>query len=166
MTSHRICLFFCASCSWSLPFLYYSFRSFVFFLMIRRPPRSTRTDTLFPYTTLFRSVGRVPAHGVLRRVDRRDLPPILHHDRVRDGAVGADRVDPDSGALRDDPSAQGAKPCLDRPFGVALRPLLRLVQPDLRPQCRALWRSEEHTSELQSLMRISYAVFCLKKKKH
>src|SRR3546814_11756687 len=57
------------------------------------------------------------------------LPPILNHDRVRDGAVGADRVDPDSGALRDDPSAQGAKPCLDRPFVVALRPLLRLVQP-------------------------------------
>src|SRR3546814_17402660 len=76
-----------------------------FFLMIRRPPRSTRTDTLFPYTTLFRSIGLSKIPRVvdmfarrLRRVDHRE-------------------------------------------------------------------RSEEHTSELQSLMRISYAVFCLKKKK-
>src|SRR3546814_1560939 len=75
-----------------------------FFLMIRRPPRSTRTDTLFPYTTLFRSI----------RSDR----PLL-------GPAGQCR----SGGLR------------------------------------AAGRSEEHTSELQSLMRISYAVFCLKKKK-
>src|SRR3546814_8988781 len=89
---------------------------FFFFLMIRRPPRSTRTDTLFPYTTLFRStrprLGRLP-RGIRRRpLDRRD----------------------------------GA----------------RAVPPDTRPD--AGYRSEEHTSELQSLMRISYAVFCLKKK--
>src|SRR3546814_8159474 len=76
----------------------------VFFLMIRRPPRSTRTDTLFPYTTLFRSHAAVDPAVVLRDLDRQ--PPLL-----------GDR------------------------------------------------RSEEHTSELQSLMRISYAVFCLKKKK-
>src|SRR3546814_19391046 len=75
-----------------------------FFLMIRRPPRSTRTDTLFPYTTLFRSGGRGGIHEV------------------------------EAGALR--------------------RLLGRLQHV----------RSEEHTSELQSLMRISYAVFCLKKK--
>src|SRR3546814_11536115 len=79
----------------------------VFFLMIRRPPRSTRTDTLFPYTTLFRSVpwrslGRSP-------------------------------------------------------------PWSRLLRASYGGRSRA--RSEEHTSELQSLMRISYAVFCLKKKK-
>src|SRR3546814_3679187 len=75
--------------------------------MIRRPPRSTRTDTLFPYTTLFRS-------------------PRQHH---------------------------GIGPC-DEPLSRALR------------RCgRERGRSEEHTSELQSLMRISYAVFCLKKKK-
>src|SRR3546814_1934445 len=78
---------------------------FFFFLMIRRPPRSTRTDTLFPYTTLFRSHG---ADDVLRH-------------RLLVGAAGAGQ--------------------------------------------RHLGRSEEHTSELQSLMRISYAVFCLKKKK-
>src|SRR3546814_9424403 len=89
--------------------------------MIRRPPRSTRTDTLFPYTTLFRSA---PGGRRSSRPDRRDR-----------------RVD--------------AAP---RPAAVHARTgchHLRLQQP----------RSEEHTSELQSLMRISYAVFCLKKKK-
>src|SRR3546814_12202755 len=73
-----------------------------FFLMIRRPPRSTRTDTLFPYTTLFRS-SRLRCPRAARRLYRHDGNPSV--------------------------------------------------------------RSEEHTSELQSLMRISYAVFCLKKKK-
>src|SRR3546814_3162312 len=96
-----------------------------FFLMIRRPPRSTRTDTLFPYTTLFRSAsanicsqsraglftGRFAvrsgmANGVIQANDKTGLPP------------------------------------------------------------EEVTRSEEHTSELQSLMRISYAVFCLKKKKN
>src|SRR3546814_5357911 len=87
--------------------------------MIRRPPSSTRTDTLFPYTTLFRSC-RAPAAG-RRRI--RDVPvPGRHPDRTI-GARGA----PGGGS-------------------------------------RAGRRSEEHTSELQSLMRISYAVFCLKKK--
>src|SRR3546814_8665505 len=75
--------------------------------MIRRPPRSTRTDTLFPYTTLFRSTDRGGARHARRQ-----------HDPGRGG----------------DPTSRAA-------------------------------RSEEHTSELQSLMRISYAVFCLKKKK-
>src|SRR3546814_6034853 len=91
-----------------------------FFLMIRRPPRSTRTDTRFPYTTLFRSRSRWTAY--------------------RRGRHSADR----------DPGCQG---CRDRP---------RMERPAPVP---VLWRSEEHTSELQSLMRISYAVFCLKKKK-
>src|SRR3546814_17357365 len=80
----------------------------IFFLMIRRPPRSTRTDTLFPYTTLFRSVDERLERGA-RRAHR---PRHVHLAR-------ADVVE----------------------------------------------RSEEHTSELQSLMRISYAVFCLKKKR-
>src|SRR3546814_4097945 len=79
---------------------------FFFFLMIRRPPRSTRTDTLFPYTTLFRSPRALAAPVILVAVSR------LFRD-VNGGPL----------------------------------------------------RSEEHTSELQSLMRISYAVFCLKKKK-
>src|SRR3546814_1581163 len=92
--------------------------------MIRRPPRSTRTDTLFPYTTLFRSPG-----GVRRR-------------RVEPG--GFDLRGP---ALR---AGRGRKPRLR----------LRGEADDAAPP----GRSEEHTSELQSLMRISYAVFCLKKK--
>src|SRR3546814_6785025 len=79
---------------------------FFFFLMIRRPPRSTRTDTLFPYTTLFRSLVLMPISARL--------------------------------------------------FGPSPASSVLLVSPP---------RSEEHTSELQSLMRISYAVFCLKKKK-
>src|SRR3546814_1285251 len=89
--------------------------SSVFFLMIRRPPRSTRTDTLFPYTTLFRS-------------------------EMTRKAVGADFFD-----------------------GKTPAQLQALGDFDLEFQGR-LTRSEEHTSELQSLMRISYAVFCLKKK--
>src|SRR3546814_5259283 len=110
--------------------------------MIRRPPRSTRTDTLFPYTTLFRSLRRsrhgVPAGGHLQ----------LPHERSRHG---------------------GARPCGRHPaVAVARRDDLSRAAPD--PPRRAadqasLLRSEEHTSELQSLMRISYAVFCLKKKK-
>src|SRR3546814_1128238 len=76
--------------------------------MIRRPPRTTRTDTLFPYTTLFRSLKRIPVHPC-------EAPEHQLGNRVREERPGEER-------------------------------------------------SEEHTSELQSLMRISYAVFCLKKK--
>src|SRR3546814_1678979 len=101
---------------------------YIFFLMIRRPPRSTRTDTLFPYTTLFRSRPLREAEGHCgRHLARRWRAP--------------DRAPEDGG-----------------------NPAQR--QPDPHPQpVRADGRSEEHTSELQSLMRISYAVFCLKKKK-
>src|SRR3546814_2102012 len=97
---------------------------YFFFLMILRPPRSTRTDTLFPYTTLFRSRPTVPV----------DAEP--HAGGVRAGR-GRRRV-------RRAPAAEGH----------ASVPRLHQA------------RSEEHTSELQSLMRISYAVFCLKKKKN
>src|SRR3546814_3396571 len=90
--------------------------SFVcFFLMIRRPPRSTRTDTLFPYTTLFRSGGL---------------------GRVRGGRAAAPR--------------SASRAVVGRAWGTSVGSRVR--------------RSEEHTSELQSLMRSSYAVFCLKKK--
>src|SRR3546814_5224991 len=92
---------------------------FVLFLMIRRPPRSTRTDTLFPYTTLFRST----------LIDFR----YTQHFRASRGKGGA-------GSNRT--GAGGDDLVIKVPVG----------------------RSEEHTSELQSLMRISYAVFCLKKK--
>src|SRR3546814_4136805 len=95
------------------------------FLMIRRPPRSTRTDTLFPYTTLFRSPRSA---GGFHRPDGR-----AHDPRSGRRSPAAPRA------------RHGGEP--DRALGVQ--------------RCD---RSEEHTSELQSLMRISYAVFCLKKK--
>src|SRR3546814_4497619 len=106
--------------------------------MIRRPPRSTRTDTLFPYPTLFRSRRRLCRLGGKARQARRrgkgqEIPP----------------------------------PACGRGRGWACSttaPETQLQGPArLRPPPRP--RSEEHTSELQSLMRISYAVFCLKKKK-
>src|SRR3546814_4121826 len=103
--------------------------------MIRLPPRSTRTDTLFPYTTLFRS--QRPGHGRQRNGGQIPFAAIDVHL-----AAGADhRMD-------------GA----DTDFARTGR--LRL----LISKRRMPGRSEEHTSELQSLMRISYAVFCLKKK--
>src|SRR3546814_7414642 len=110
-----------------------------FLLMIRRPPRSTRTDTLFPYTPLFRSpdgAERPAADAARRRVGRARHPGGRH-------AAGHRR-----------------RPAHDGPAGAADRRRHRLDAAGHRP------RSEEHTSELQSLMRISYAVFCLKKKNH
>src|SRR3546814_4144022 len=97
--------------------------------MLRRPPRSTRTDTLFPYTTLFRSVTPERPH-VGRELRQR--PPL---DQV------GERPDGGHDHLRAAADGEG------QPVPLETR------------------RSEEHTSELQSLMRISYAVFCLKKKK-
>src|SRR3546814_4897290 len=103
----------------------------VVFVMIRRPPRSTRTDTLFPYTTLFRSPRRSP-----------------------DGSACSSRDRP-----------QG-RPRSHNPWRTVRRPAPGIVQVPLDPlRTNHAQRSEEHTSELQSLMRISYAVFCLKKKK-
>src|SRR3546814_9587042 len=108
-----------------------------FFLIIRRPPRSTRTDTLFPSTTLFRSRGhdgRTHAHRPLRA------------GCLRQGCLRrlAER-------------RRGGRRRLHAERGKSSRPPVR---------GRPRERSEEHTSELQSLMRISYAVFCLKKKKN
>src|SRR3546814_7578406 len=98
--------------------------------MIRRPPRSTRTDALFPYTTLFRS------H--LARLDLGDLPADRDH---------------------------GVAEAVDLALGLALGRLYHQGVGHRERHGRRVERSEEHTSELQSLMRISYAVFCLKKKK-
>src|SRR3546814_20787833 len=96
----------------------------LFFLMSLRPPRSTRTDTRLPYTTLFRSFGRRRRRGA-------DQGGVGHHRIVEDFDEGAARpLDEDVDRIADHRDG----------------------------------RSEEHTSELQSLMRISYAVFCLKKK--
>src|SRR3546814_5586701 len=111
--------------------------------MIRRPPRSTRTDTLFPYTTLFRS--RCARCSMRRR--RAALAP-GGGDGARPHRLPAHRAL--AGFRRADHRIR-------RPF--------RAAQPAAVARIRALVRSEEHTSELQSLMRISYAVFCLKKKK-
>src|SRR3546814_4487792 len=116
-----------------------------FFLMIRRPPRSTRTDTLFPYTTLFRSHHR-RAVAPQTDFDRRARPPIF--DRVADQIVQKlEKLIPVAGNRRQ--PRLGVDQHL--PFSLG-QPVAQRV------------RSEEHTSELQSLMRISYAVFCLKKK--
>src|SRR3546814_4393654 len=110
--------------------------------MIRRPPRSTRTDTLFPYTTLFRS-QILPGTAIMGIATQADYPPTGHtrvkrlHDRARYDRATVHAI-LDAGLL-----------CH---VGYVIE-----GQP---------YRSEEHTSELQSLMRISYAVFCLKKKKH
>src|SRR3546814_15642718 len=108
-----------------------------FCLMRRRPPRSTRTDTLFPYTTLFRSID---GHGIILRsewdvqtsLEAGALVRVLpgYHQEAHVWAVHPSRL---SNTAKDARPTRG--------------------------------RSEEHTSELQSLMRISYAVFCLKKKK-
>src|SRR3546814_9539263 len=113
--------------------------------MIRRPPRSTRTDTLFPYTTLFRSLDDVVLDDVVTVGATAVDAPVAG---ARDGFRGAIRAWFDVAAHG--PGADVDLGCRDR--------LLRLGH-------RRLPRSEEHTSELQSLMRISYAVFCLKKKK-
>src|SRR3546814_2920409 len=102
--------------------------------MIRRPPRSTRTDTLFPYTTLFRSFGN-------RQATVQDLVGIVDLAAAWAGEVAAE---------------QRLEHEHQRIAAVAAEPLLHDIG--------AHARSEEHTSELQSLMRISYAVFCLKKK--
>src|SRR3546814_1659206 len=106
--------------------------------MIRRPPRSTRTDTLFPYTTLFRSPGATIAVFA---------PPAIPGI----GAVGG--FDLRLQALRGQPPEEIAQ--VARSFVAAI---------NQAPEIGVASRSEEHTSELQSLMRISYAVFCLKKK--
>src|SRR3546814_2456978 len=112
---------------------------FLFVLMMRRPPRSTRTDTLFPYTTLFRSgpegdstrqIGPMPEKGM--------GGAFFNLNRGKKGI------------------------CLDLKSPAGRAALLRLV-PKVDIFVHSM-RSEEHTSELQSLMRISYAVFCLKTK--
>src|SRR3546814_3337460 len=119
---------------------------FVFFLMTRRPPRSTRTDTLFPYTTLFRSGPRDGDQGEGRYFDARKCARTI--SARQSGLSGLHRR-----AERARHRAAGAG-------SARTLSARRLYQETARR------RSEEHTSELQSLMRISYAVFCLKKKKN
>src|SRR3546814_3316036 len=109
--------------------------------MIRRPPRSTRTDTLFPYTTLFRSlkIAQLAPHYqlVLTRTGHLDELEIL--TEVRDEFANL---------------AEAEREALGKQLQHAVKSYIGVT---------ARVRSEEHTSELQSLMRISYAVFCLQK---
>src|SRR3546814_14197802 len=114
-----------------------------FFLMIRRPPRSTRTDTLFPYTTLFRSEFSA-------RKSHAGEPPIESPGASEKGPSGG------TGAAHSGVRRLNGPGSMDRRGDADLA-----VADELPGQVR----SEEPTSELQSLMRISYAVFCLKKKK-
>src|SRR3546814_462514 len=153
--------------------------------MIRRPPRSTRTDTLFPYTTLFRSyvgddtkrrnaergglitlgdVGYLDAEGYLFLTGR-------NSDVIISGGVNIYPAEIEAEIM----AIPGVVDCAvigvpDEAFGESL---LAIIQPEVsvtidpdEVQRILRTRSEEHASELQSLMRISYAVFCLKKKKY
>src|SRR3546814_2400854 len=113
--------------------------------MLRLPPRSTRTDTLFPYSTLFRS-GLGSYRFSRYRKALREPARLVLDDSAHDGWL-----------------AQLAACC-------RVRDLVNTPTEDMGPEqleavVREIARSEEHTSELQSLMRISYAVFCLKKKR-
>src|SRR3546814_1313347 len=115
---------------------------YFFFLMIRRPPRSTRTDTLFPYTTLFRSCQALVIS-------------------IQAGVLGTQQLcmlfkSLISWWLDIYVDTFPRRACFSRTHSALTCFFLDV--------CRCLCRSEEHTSELQSLMRISYAVFCLKKK--
>src|SRR3546814_5882864 len=107
--------------------------------MIRLPPSSTRTDALFPYTTLFRSER------------------LAHRDK------GSTACDQPGSAAR---GAQGIALILGPAAGLGIIGVERFAAGLLHVRLFLAIRSEEHTSELQSLMRISYAVFCLKKKQH
>src|SRR3546814_7022195 len=127
-------------------FFFFMFFFFFFFLMFRRPPRSTRTDTLFPYTTLFRSdrfgkdIDDLPVEEIEDIDDQQDPQ---HRPRLRGNAIGRWRSD-----------TRGWSGLISH-----------LSLPPPSEQTGGTGRSEEHTSELQSLMRTSYAVFCLKKKR-
>src|SRR3546814_3438795 len=117
--------------------------------MIRRPPRSTRTDTLFPYTTLFRSIEPQVVEYLQSPPDKETLANMISqagltvHDAIRQKEASYTELGLDNPDLSDD----------------------QLLDAMLAHPILINRRSEEHTSELQSLMRISYAVFCLKKKR-
>src|SRR3546814_7830185 len=122
--------------------------------MRRRPPRSTRTDTLLPYTTLFRSP---PDRRAIRLAE-----PVSRCVRIGHQSQAVAAGSPvESLAVRRQPGSHLLRPpdeCTLRTRGSRLS--------DRTGAASSATRSEEHTSELQSLMRISYAVFCLKKKNH
>src|SRR3546814_1180108 len=129
----------------------------MFFLMIRRPPRSTRTDTLFPYTTLFRSELAIAgdqqsAFAIAAQTEIENAG-----DRIR--SIERRRAVTQNLQLADRDRRNRRK------IGSLRSPDIGNIGELDRRAAMAPFRSEEHTSELQSLMRISYAVFCLKKTK-
>src|SRR3546814_8598878 len=147
--------------------------------MIRRPPRSTRTDTLFPYTTLFRSYlhpAQIVMIAVDHQVDPRARPDFEALKARRQPPVGEPqhRGDEGRGAPRLVGLRRAVEPWQQRRFvprhdsgddrGIVDILGIGVDGRQLGRGARQV-RSEEHTSELQSLMRISYAVFCLKTKK-
>src|SRR3546814_6972241 len=151
--------------------------------MVRRQPRATRTDTLFPYTTLFRSVAA--ARAAVVRLAAHRLPvvvvagtvavarTIVATARHEFGAAAVGNPDPPAvvtpaaplhaGCIRQAPRQAHAAARID--VAVPRAPVLGLAADRAVAVTASRIRSEEHTSELQSLMRISYAVFCLTKKK-
>src|SRR3546814_7932324 len=137
--------------------------------MIRRPPRSTRTDTLFPYTTLFRSLHgwhdllSDPGGQIARRGD---VKLFLATEMIGDGGhrlAGRSCNGSGAGAIEAVPAEQVQRASEQNIWRVSLACHVRHLF--VRCECEMAGRSAEHTSEIQSLMRHSYAVFCLKKKK-
>src|SRR3546814_10539435 len=128
--------------------------------MIRRPPRSTRTDTLFPYTTLFRSAGIVGKRVVHQTVELRiaeGLPPVAT-DGLQLVAAESERLGIDHGHSRFVLGRQYTAGCQQRRCQHRYHTRCQCGSHEVAPEALTAWaRSEEHTSELQSLMRISYA---------
>src|SRR3546814_8118802 len=134
------------------------------FLMIRRPPRSTRTDTLFPYTTLFRS--KLYEEGIDDKTGDEEADNRLPKLKTGD-PLDRDKITPEQHFT--EPPPRYSEASLVRKLeelGIGRPSTYAAILEVLRARNYVTMdsRSEEHTSELQSLMRISYAVFCLKKK--
>src|SRR3546814_20567319 len=165
------CVFFLLlyHCSLCFVFSFIVTSFFFFFLMIRRPPRSTRTDTLFPYTTLFRSGAKSSEEFDYEFFGREigDLGPgiacaHLIGDAVHQMGFAKPGLTVEEQRIERDLAAFGQS------AGGVVGQLVRLADDVAIEGVTAFdrTRSEEHTSELQSLMRISYAVFCLNKQIH
>src|SRR3546814_2568637 len=147
--------------------------------MIRRPPRSTLTDTLFPYTTLFRSIDQRIGNTAALEIDLDGIARSAGHVKGNNAIFAQQGIDQRGLAHVGSPHDCKLDTMNDRLFAALTVRLFSLrIRRCVLDQIvarqigvflvqirQSLFRSEEHTSELQSLMRISYAVFCLKKKK-
>src|SRR3546814_1389383 len=136
----------------------------MFFLMLRRPPRSTRTDTLFPDTTLFRSWLLTCKHGSAFVLNGMHVAELANDIRLASAAGG---ILATQGSIAPEARPSATMQRIELLDGPTLWPALRELMGEeqratiLAGAATKAPRSEEHTSELQSLMRISYAVFCL-----